>query len=196
MLGPAFEVRDLSSYPQMPQIVESGETFAENAKLKAMMVSKRVTGLVLGDDSGLEVDLLDGAPGLFSARYAGPGATDEANRQKLLRELHLKIADRADTTANNKKRFSKLSPARFRCALAIACDGKLLKVFTAACEGEVIDTTLGQLGFGYDPLFVPAGYDKTFAELSPTTKNRISHRGKAAHEVFSWLTGSANQSAE
>ena len=163
LLGNHFEIVDLNSFSQIPTIEETGRTFAENAVLKAIGVSRTVVDLVLADDSGLEVDALGGAPGVYSARYAGENATDDENVAKLLRELGSK-SDRA---------------ARFRCVLALARRGQLLGTFEGVAEGVIVDRPRGSAGFGYDPIFVPDGFEQTFAELPSETKNRISHRAKA-----------------
>jgi XTP/dITP diphosphohydrolase len=166
ILGPAFVVRDLSEELEAPVIEETGSTFVENAILKAVGISKRFPALVVGDDSGLEVDSLDGAPGVFSARYAGPGATDAENIARLLSELR----------AVSKE---GLAAARFRCVLALARDGEVLGSFEGAIEGVIIDSPRGGAGFGYDPIFQPNGFANTFAELSAAEKNQISHRARA-----------------
>jgi XTP/dITP diphosphohydrolase len=167
ILGGQFEVHDLSSHPEIPEAIESGKTFEENAVLKAVAVSKECPELVIADDSGLEVDALGGAPGIFSARYAGENATDQENIDKLLGEL----------TRTGAKPSAR--SARFRCALALAHHGKVLATFDSAVEGTVIESPRGSKGFGYDPVFVPSGFKETFAELPDETKNRISHRAKA-----------------
>ncbi len=173
LMGAKIEVSDLSAYPNVPVIDETGQTLEENAALKAVSVSRLVEGLVLGDDSGLEVDSLGGAPGVYSARYAGVEANDRRNVEKLLDEL-----------ANCCK---EQRVARFRCVLALARDGELLDTFTGAVEGGIIDQPRGDQGFGYDPVFVPTGFDRTFAELPAETKNAISHRGKAAKALWEGL---------
>jgi len=166
ILGGEFVVRDLSGETNAPAIEETGSTFAENAILKAVGISRQFPGLVLADDSGLEVDALNGAPGVYSARYAGPAANDHDNIQRLLSEL------RGCSLAGPPS-------ARFRCVLALARDGELLDTFEGAVEGTIVDVARGDAGFGYDPVFQPAGLTKTFAELSPVEKNRISHRAQA-----------------
>ena len=167
ILGHEFDVEDLSGHPEIPETFESGKTFAENALLKAIAASKQHPGLVIGDDSGLEVDAVGGAPGIFSARYAGKGASDKDNLAKLLREL----AGRGTLPGQWR--------ARFRCVIALARNGKSLETFNGVAEGRVVDTPRGKNGFGYDPIFVPNGFSETFAELSADIKNRISHRGEA-----------------
>jgi XTP/dITP diphosphohydrolase len=165
ILGPAFEVHDLSDYPEIPETVESGKTFEENAIIKALAVAEKCEDLVLADDSGLEVDALGGAPGVVSARYAGEDATDLQNIEKLQNEL---------AKASDVKQS-----ARFRCVIALARGNKLLGTFAGAVEGRIIDTARGPDGFGYDPIFLPDGFSQTFGELPAQTKNRISHRAKA-----------------
>ena len=167
ILGAKFAVRDLSEHPDISKPVENGKTFEENAILKAIAVSRELPGLVIADDSGLEVEALDGAPGMYSARYAGENATDKANIEKLLSELA-----RQNVPADERK-------ARFRCVVAVASDSKLLRTFEGVVEGTIVDLPRGSRGFGYDPIFQPNGSDQTFAEIAPELKNKISHRAKA-----------------
>jgi XTP/dITP diphosphohydrolase len=166
ILGDEFVVRDLSAEPDAAEIDETGATFAENAILKAIAISQRFPGLVVGDDSGLEVDALDGAPGVYSARYSGPGAKDSDNIARLLSGLH-------------KLSIAGPYPARFRCVLALARDGELLDTVEGLVEGTIVEPLRGAGGFGYDPVFQPAGLAQTFGEIAPETKNRISHRANA-----------------
>jgi XTP/dITP diphosphohydrolase len=169
ILGADFAVRDLSAYPETPETVESGKTFEENAVLKATAAARQLPGLVVADDSGLEVDALGGAPGIYSARYAGQNATDRQNIDKLLVELaRIERAKRS---------------ARFRCVIALAREGKLLGTFEGVVEGVVVDSPCGTSGFGYDPLFMPNGFGKTFGQLSPTEKDRVSHRARALEKL-------------
>jgi XTP/dITP diphosphohydrolase len=163
ILGGDFEVRDLSGESEAPVVEETGATFAENAALKAIAISKRFPGLVVADDSGLEVDALEGAPGVYSARYAGKNATDRDNIARLLSEL----------------RGAPPFAARFRCVLALARDGELLGTFEGIVEGTIVGSPRGDSGFGYDPVFQPSKSTKTFGELSAEEKNRISHRARA-----------------
>ena len=163
LLGADFGVIDLTATPEIATPDETGKTFAENAILKATGISKHFGGLVIADDSGLEVDALDGAPGIYSARYAGREESDARNVEKLLREL---------------KNESKRS-ARFRCVIALAQEGKVLGAFEGVVEGTVVDLPRGSAGFGYDPVFQPAEFNKTFAEMAPELKNKISHRARA-----------------
>ena len=170
ILGDEFEVSDLSKVANVPAIKETGRTFEENAILKAVDASQLRSasgGLVVADDSGLEVDALNGAPGIYSARYAGENASDEANVDKLLRAL-----SRQNVSASKRT-------ARFRCVIALAGAGKLLGTFEGTVEGAIVDLARGRNGFGYDPIFVPNGFDRTFAELPAEIKNKISHRAKA-----------------
>jgi XTP/dITP diphosphohydrolase len=165
ILGDQFDVRDLSEALDLPVIEETGSTFEQNAVLKAVATSKHFPGLVLADDSGLEVDALNGAPGVFSARYAGESGTDAENIAKLLAAL-------ASSNATSPA-------ARFRCVLALARRGEVLGVFEGAVEGIIVPAPRGATGFGYDPVFQPQGFDRTFGELSAAEKNRMSHRARA-----------------
>ena len=163
LLGADFGVIDLTGNLEISMPEETGKTFAENATLKATGISKLVAGLVIADDSGLEVEALNGAPGIYSARYSGENANDSANIDKLLR--HLKnFANRA---------------ARFRCVIALAQDRQVLGTFEGVVDGTIVDLPRGSAGFGYDPVFQPAGFTETFAEMPSELKNRLSHRGKA-----------------
>ena len=172
ILGPSFELLDLSSIPALGEVEETGTTFEENAALKALAASAHFGGWVLADDSGLEVDALSGAPGVYSARFSGEGATDVTNRALLLEKL-------AGVPSNQRS-------ARFRCVIALARGGEVLAHFSGAVEGAIIQSEKGAGGFGYDPLFVPEGFGETFAELGAETKNRLSHRGRALAGLKSW----------
>ncbi|MEN3370250.1 MAG: XTP/dITP diphosphohydrolase [Verrucomicrobiota bacterium] len=165
ILGDEFVVRDLSEALDLPIVEETGATFEENAILKAVAISKHFPGLIVGDDSGLEVDALNGAPGIFSARYAGEGAT---NAEKIAKVLGQLVSSDAGSRA-----------ARFRCVLVPARRGKVLRIFEGAVEGIIVAAPRGSAGFGYDPIFQPRGYDRTFGELSASEKNRMSHRAHA-----------------
>ena len=167
ILGPEFMVRDLAADTDVPEILESGTSFRENATLKALAASRHLPALVIADDSGLEVDALDGAPGIYSARYAGANATSRDKIDKLLRELA-----RVRATEDERR-------ARFRCVVALALNGDLLGMFEGTVQGRITDTARGDSGFGYDPIFVPDGFEQTFGELSEEVKNTISHRAKA-----------------
>jgi XTP/dITP diphosphohydrolase len=183
ILGPGFTVRDLSQLSGIPGIAESGKSFEENAKLKAIAVSRQLPGLVIADDSGLEIEVLGGAPGIYSARYAGENATDEQNIEKLLSELSGQgVRSNSSSSDPGMARITSLPPAppaRFRCVIALAREGKLLGTFEGTVEGTIIERARGSHGFGYDPIFVPNGFGQTFAELPAEVKNRISHRAKA-----------------
>lgn len=173
-----YEVVSLDHYPGVPEIIEDGTTFKENAVKKATTVARLTGQLALADDSGLEVDYLGGAPGVYSARFAGEGHDDRANNEKLLRLLE---------GVPPEKRT-----ARFRCVVAVATPQG--QVFTAegSCEGIIAGEPRGEGGFGYDPLFYLPGYGKTFAQLDPAEKNRISHRARAlalAREILAGLRG-------
>jgi XTP/dITP diphosphohydrolase len=171
ILGDEFEVRDLTDVLDFPAVEETGDTYEANAILKAVDASKHFPDLVLADDSGLEVDALNGAPGIYSARYAGEHATHAANIAKLLTEL-----TRPDP-------LSAPPSARFRCVLALAQKGKVLGIFEGAVEGTIVKTPRGTDGFGYDPVFVPEGFDQTFGELPAAEKNQISHRARAIRSL-------------
>jgi XTP/dITP diphosphohydrolase len=175
ILGPSFAVSDLSAHPQIADICETGKSYEENAMLKAVGASRYFQGLIVADDSGLEVDALGGAPGIFSARYAGENATDKEKIDKLLREL-------ARTATEETKRS-----ARFRCVIALARQGELLGTFEGIAEGAIVERARGSHGFGYDPIFVPRGFQETFAELPSEVKNTISHRAKAIHALIAKL---------
>lgn len=160
-----FEVVSIKDYPDFPEIVEDGDTFRENAVKKAKAASGQTGFLALADDSGLEVDALKGAPGIYSARFAGAEGDDNANNNKLLRLL-------ADLPAEKRT-------ARFRCVVAIAEPGGKVYTTEGVCEGVIATKPSGSGGFGYDPLFYMPEHKRTFAELDPGFKNRISHRGEA-----------------
>ena len=167
ILGPEFRVRDLLAHPEVSEIRESGTSFEENAKLKALAASRQLPALVIADDSGLEVDALGGAPGIYSARYAGAKATEQDKIDKLLSELA-----RVQGTDDRRR-------ARFRCVVALARSGNLLGTFEGIVEGRIADEARGDSGFGYDPIFIPEGFEQTFGELPTELKNTISHRAKA-----------------
>ena len=159
------EVASLADYPELEPIEEDEATFEANAAKKALHVAVSTGHLTLADDSGIEVDALDGAPGVHSARFAGPEATDEANNAKLL-ELMAAVPDAERT-------------ARFRCVVAIATPEGHLEVAEGVCEGLVARRERGDKGFGYDPLFLVPEWGMTFGELPEGIKNGISHRGRA-----------------
>ena len=172
-LLPGVRVQPAASYPGCPEPDETGRNFEENALLKARAAAQFTGRAALADDSGLEVDALDGAPGVRSARYAGAGATDRDNIQRLL--------DALDGTPDADR------TARFRCAMAVAAPDGRTWTAEGVCEGRIIRKPRGGSGFGYDPLFVPAGYKSTFGELDTTVKNRISHRAIALDRILNVL---------
>ncbi len=159
-----LELLSLKDFPEISPIEETGETFEENALLKARTVYQRCGILTLADDSGLEVDAMDGRPGIYSARYAGKEHDYAANNALLLKELQ----DVPDVQRG----------AQFRCVVAIV-NLDTEKIVEGIVRGTIINNLKGTNGFGYDPLFVPSGYDQTYAELGEEEKNRISHRAKA-----------------
>ena len=181
ILGSGFSVRDLRAHPQISEIIETGTSFEENAKLKALAVSTKLPGLVVADDSGLEVNALGGAPGIHSARYAGANATNTEMIDKLLEEL-------ARVRAKNDSRR-----ARFHCLLALARNGEVLGVFEGTAEGEITERPRGSRGFGYDPIFVPKGFERTFGELGPAEKNQLSHRARALEKLRTFLVPRSGQ---
>jgi XTP/dITP diphosphohydrolase len=171
MIGGQFEVLDATAFPDLPEIEETGTSFLENARLKAEGISARVDGWVLSDDSGLEVDALGGAPGVWSSSYGGEEGNHAKNNARLLVEMAGKI-DRG---------------ARFRCTMVLARHGVEQTNFSGTIEGRLVDALSGSGGFGYDPLFIPAGYEQTFAELGDAVKNTLSHRARALGQVISYL---------
>ena len=162
-----FDVHDLSAVKNPPEVEETGTTFLENATLKAVAISKLTDALVLSDDSGLEVDALNGEPGVYSSRYAGEDGNDSLNNAKLITEL----------TGQSQR------TARFRSVLVIAKGGKVLSHFEGTVEGNILEKQQGEGGFGYDPLFAPIGQDQSFAELGEDIKNTMSHRANALAEA-------------
>jgi XTP/dITP diphosphohydrolase len=169
ILGPDFEVTDLTNWPGAPTPEETGQTFSENARIKALAASALAgpEAWVLADDSGLEVDALNGAPGVHSALYSGRHGDNAGHRAKLLAEL-----DRVGARGRSRR-------ARFRCVLALAWAGEVVAEFTGTVEGEMAESERGTGGFGYDPLFIPEGHNTTFGELPETVKNTLSHRARA-----------------
>jgi len=167
--GLGLRIHALSDLSNAPEIEENGKTFVENALKKARYYSKYFGKVTLADDSGLEVDSLQGLPGVYSARYAGERASSQENNRKLLREMEgVPISKRG---------------ARFRCVIAVVSpDGREL-LAEGSCKGRIGFGEKGRRGFGYDPLFVLPNYGKTMAELSLEEKNRISHRGKALKKI-------------
>ncbi|MFK7694157.1 non-canonical purine NTP pyrophosphatase [Paenibacillus sp. HJGM_3] len=183
-------VKSLADYEALPDIVEDRDTFAGNAEKKAVVIAQALGLPVLADDSGLCVDALDGAPGVYSARYAGEPSDDAANNRKLLRELQqlrptpaAALEPPAPEPAPDGARA--LSTARFVCALAVHDPetGATLHA-EGACEGWILDRALGDNGFGYDPLFLVPAYGRTMAQLSIEEKNAISHRAVAIDRLL------------
>jgi XTP/dITP diphosphohydrolase len=171
---PGLELETMASLSMGVEVDEDRDTFAGNARKKATEIAAVAGVACLADDSGLEVDALGGRPGVHSARYAGEGASDARNNEKLLAELR-EVPDAERT-------------ARFRCSIVVVeADGRELAAVDGACEGHIGRELRGTHGFGYDPLFIPAGYDQTMAELGPETKNEISHRAKAAAKLVPLL---------
>ena len=166
-----LKIRSLLDMPGIPAIKENGKTFSENAVRKSQTIAKRLNIKVLADDSGLEVNALGGRPGVRSARYAGANPTTEKLCKKLLKAMSGKKDRRA----------------RFLCDIAIAVPGKKPVVVEGICRGRIADKMAGSRGFGYDPVFVPEGYNKTFAQMPMYLKNRISHRGKALKKAKACL---------
>lgn len=172
--SPAFallpvDIVGLDAYSDAPEAEETGDTFAANAALKARLAAEHTGEWALADDSGLEVDALEGAPGVRSARFSGPGATSASNNAKLL-ELLQGVPPEKRT-------------ARFRCAVAIASPAGTYWVDVGHCEGVIAEEPRGEGGFGYDPLFIVPEYGRTFAELPPGVKDEISHRARALQQA-------------
>jgi len=172
ILGSNFIISDLSALSGFPEVEETGFTFQENAAIKALAASARFDGWVIADDSGLEVDALNGAPGIRSARFSGESSTDASNRSLLLEKL---------ISVRGKSRS-----ARFRCVIALARQGEILANFSGSVEGVIIPQEKGTGGFGYDSLFVPDGHCETFAQLGSEIKNSLSHRARALSELKNW----------
>ena len=151
------------------KVEEDGETLEENAIKKALAISEKVNGIVIADDTGLFVDALDGAPGVYSARYAGEEASYEDNNKKLLGELRgVALSERN---------------AKFKTIIAVVTEDKQVKTVSGECKGKIGFELKGKEGFGYDPLFIVEGYEKTFAQLGEEIKNKISHRAKALEKL-------------
>lgn len=164
-----LDLHSLNDFPDAPDVEETGSTFTENARLKAETLAKKYGMPTLSDDSGLMVDALDGAPGVYSARYAGEAKDDQANIEKLLRELK-------DTPDDART-------ASFVCVLALAIPGKPTRYLEGQLPGVITQAPKGDHGFGYDPIFYVSEFDQTLAELSNEQKNAISHRAKAMEKL-------------
>ncbi len=173
MLGSDIQVLSLDAFPNAPEVIEDGNTFEANARKKAREIAK-YTGLpALADDSGLVVDALNGAPGVYSARYAGKDATDKANNDKLVENLR-------GIPASQRT-------AHFCCAMALATPDGRVQTAEAIWDGRILTTPRGVNGFGYDPLFYVSTHNATSAELSSDEKNRLSHRGQALRAILPFI---------
>jgi XTP/dITP diphosphohydrolase len=164
-----IKVRTLLDFPEIPDVDETGSTFEENAILKADAVAQALGKMVIGDDSGLIVDALEGRPGIYSARYAGEPKNDENNTDKVLSEL--------------KGLPEEKRSARFYCALAVAIPGQETRTVSGTCEGRILEERRGSNGFGYDPVFYVPEKGLAMAELSSDEKNKISHRANALKKL-------------
>jgi XTP/dITP diphosphohydrolase len=201
-----IHVEPLPGIESLPACIEDGRTFEENARKKALHYSAYVSGPVFADDSGICVDALGGAPGVFSARFAGPDATDGENNQKLLEELRrvdeeLRLAEtfiegqasfRAPQDGSGVAPAAKYQPLRrtghYVCVIALAQSGRVLCVTEGRADGIILDAPKGTGGFGYDPYFFYPPLGKTFAELKPEEKFAVSHRGEAFRKLLDFLS--------
>lgn len=170
-----YKVLTLHDVAPHMDVEETGETFEENAILKAETIAEELQATVIADDSGLEIDALDGEPGVYSARYSGEEKNDESNMDKVLQKLVQVPADE--------------KTARFRCVLALASPGQETIIFEGVCEGLIADERKGDYGFGYDPIFYVPSHEKTMAEMKPEEKASISHRGNAIRELGKAMPG-------
>ncbi|EHQ91918.1 XTP/dITP diphosphatase [Desulfosporosinus youngiae] len=175
-----IEVLSLNDIEDWEDVEENGETFAENAALKAREAVKKTGLIALADDSGLEVDALNGAPGVYSARFAGEPKNDERNNDKLLQLLEIVPEDKRQ--------------ARFRCALVVATPAGEEYLTEGTVEGQILTERRGSAGFGYDPLFFVPEYARTMAELTLAEKNKLSHRAQAFRQAIPILQGLKRQS--
>ncbi|WP_226667138.1 XTP/dITP diphosphatase [Metabacillus litoralis] len=166
-----YEVQSLLDYENAIDVEETGSTFEANAILKAEAISNQYQLLTIADDSGLEVDYLEGKPGVYSARYAGPDKSDQANMDKVLDELN-SVTDMEERSA------------RFVCALALSTPGQEVQTVKGTCEGYIANSPIGVNGFGYDPIFILKHTNKTMAQLSKEEKNQISHRSEALRKLL------------
>jgi len=183
LLNPhGFEVVPVTEYPDVPDVIEDGDTFAANAAKKATQVATALDQWVIGEDSGLCVDALKGAPGIYSARYSGEQGDDEANNDKLLTEL----SDIADAQRG----------AGYVCSVALSDPAGQVKIaLEGTCRGRILTERRGNGGFGYDPLFLVREYHRTFGELKPVVKQRISHRARAFSRFIPQLLAIADEFA-
>lgn len=171
----SLEIEALPGFRELPAVEETGATFEENARIKAIHYSSFTEDLLFAEDSGLVVDALGGAPGVYSARFSGASATDASNNQLLLDRLR-GVADRT---------------ARFVCVIALARGGSVIQTFEGSVEGAILEEARGGNGFGYDPLFFYPPSNRTTAELNAVEKLEISHRGKALRSLFAWVSSAA-----
>ncbi len=172
VMGTDARIYTLDDFPSYGEVLEDGDTFEANALKKAVYIAGNTGMTAVADDSGLEVDALGGAPGIFSARYAGENADDRSNLEKLLREME---------HVPDKKRT-----ARFVCCIAMA-SAEEVKTFMGHVAGHIGKEPRGENGFGYDPVFYPEGHKRTFAEMDDKEKNAMSHRGRALRELQKYL---------
>jgi XTP/dITP diphosphohydrolase len=172
--GRDIELRGLNDFENIVEVDETGSTFAENARLKARLYAIQTGMITLADDSGLEVRALDNRPGVFSARYGGAQTSFAEKMDKLLLEL--------ESTGDEQRQ------ARFVCSIAVAdASGNVLFDVEGACNGKIAPDRLGTGGFGFDPIFIPDGFDETFGELTEEIKQKISHRARAFNEIIPFL---------
>lgn len=172
--GYSIVFQTVDAFPGCPEVIEDGRTFRQNAVKKAVAIARYTGCVALADDSGLEVDALDGAPGVYSARYAGKDASDGDNVKKLLKNM-MGIDDPVSRTA------------RFVCCIALALPDGRSKTFTGHVKGTIGKRPKGYNGFGYDPVFYPQGHERTFAEMEDTEKDDMSHRGRAMKKLYAYL---------
>ncbi len=182
LLAPhGIEVLSVADFPDVPEVIEDGPTFAENAAKKSSQTAKFLSRFCLGEDSGLMVDALGGAPGIYSARYSGPGATDQSNIRKLMDELSGVPDEKRD--------------ARFVSSVALADpSGQIRLQLEASCRGRITAEARGTNGFGYDPCFLIREYTRTFGELSPLVKQHLSHRARAFGRLIPHLVSFFDES--
>ncbi len=173
-VGHKITFKTLDAFPGCPEVDEDGLTFQANARKKALSAARYTGCPALADDSGLEVKALDSAPGVFSARYAGEQADDKKNVKKILRNMR--------STISKKER-----KARFVCCMVFALPDGKCRTFTGYVNGMIAETPKGYNGFGYDPIFYPAGHDRTFAEMADFEKDALSHRGRAMKKLYIYL---------
>ena len=184
LLSPhGINVLSVAGFPDVPETEEDGETFAENAAKKACEAARFLSRWAIGEDSGLVVDVLEGAPGIYSARYSGENATDEQNNRKLLAELQNVPEEKRD--------------AHYVCNVAVAdASGNIRLQMEARCRGRITTAAFGTNGFGYDPYFLIPEYHRTFGELSPAVKRHLSHRARAFGRLIPKLVQTLNENIE